>query len=87
MSHKEVIVENDEMEDGSIFVCFMCEKEFRKVSLLNEHMQMHQNMPGNIINDKDVIVTVYVSSSIYWHVHICLCDRFFFCMMINVKIT
>lgn len=45
MSHKEVIVENDEMEDGSIFVCFMCEKEFRKVSLLNEHMQMHQNMP------------------------------------------
>lgn len=56
MSHKEVIVENDEMEDGSIFVCFMCEKEFRKVSLLNEHMQMHQNMPGNVINDKDIYI-------------------------------
>ncbi|XP_069172884.1 myoneurin isoform X2 [Procambarus clarkii] len=41
----EIIVENDEMEDGSIFVCFMCEKEFNKVSLLNDHMQMHQNMP------------------------------------------
>ena len=53
MSKKEteIIVENDEMEDGSIFVCFMCEKEFRKVSLLNEHMQMHQNLPGyNIAN-------------------------------------
>lgn len=41
----EIIVEDDEMEDGSIFVCFMCEKEFNKVSLLNEHMQLHQNMP------------------------------------------
>ncbi|XP_063883376.1 myoneurin-like isoform X1 [Scylla paramamosain] len=41
----EIIMEADEMEDGSIFVCFMCEKEFNKVSLLNEHMQQHQNMP------------------------------------------
>ncbi|KAG0710020.1 hypothetical protein GWK47_023659 [Chionoecetes opilio] len=41
----EIIVEADEMEDGSIFVCFMCEKEFNKVSLLNHHMQLHQNMP------------------------------------------
>ncbi|XP_064105503.1 myoneurin-like isoform X2 [Macrobrachium nipponense] len=41
----EVIVEDDEMEDGSIFVCFMCEQEFSKVSLLNSHMQTHKNMP------------------------------------------
>ncbi|KAK7082306.1 hypothetical protein SK128_021661 [Halocaridina rubra] len=47
MSKKEteIIVEDDELEDGSIFVCFMCEKEFSKVSALKEHMQCHQNMP------------------------------------------
>ncbi|CAL4115496.1 unnamed protein product [Meganyctiphanes norvegica] len=36
---------DEDMEDGSIFVCFMCEKEFRKVGLLNEHMKSHQDMP------------------------------------------
>ena len=39
--------ETDEMNDGSIFVCFMCEKEFKKVSLLNDHMKEHYDVPGN----------------------------------------
>lgn len=42
----EIIMEEDEMEDGSIFVCFMCEQEFNKVSLLNDHMKLHQDVPG-----------------------------------------
>ncbi|KAL7645073.1 UNVERIFIED_CONTAM: hypothetical protein RMT77_003451 [Armadillidium vulgare] len=33
------------MEDGSIFVCFLCEKEFRQVSLLQEHMKDHGTLP------------------------------------------
>lgn len=46
MEKKPIVMEADEVEDGSIFVCFMCEKEFNKVSLLNDHMQQHQNLPG-----------------------------------------
>lgn len=45
MEKKTIVMEADEVEDGSIFVCFMCEKEFNKVSLLNDHMQQHQNLP------------------------------------------
>lgn len=50
MEKKTIVMEADEVEDGSIFVCFMCEREFNKVSLLNEHMQQHQNLPGEHIS-------------------------------------
>ncbi|XP_068215451.1 uncharacterized protein [Palaemon carinicauda] len=50
----EVIVDDDEMEDGSIFVCFMCEQEFSKVSLLNSHMLMHQNLPVKSLNSTEM---------------------------------
>ncbi|KAF2358274.1 Zinc finger C2H2-type [Trinorchestia longiramus] len=29
----------------SIFVCFLCEAEYKDVDLLNEHMKEHENMP------------------------------------------
>lgn len=44
-ANEKVKKEGEDLEDGSIFVCFMCEKEFRQVGLLNEHMKAHQDMP------------------------------------------
>ena len=31
---------------GSIFVCFLCEAEYKDVDLLNDHMKQHDDMPG-----------------------------------------
>uniref|UniRef100_A0A6A7G678 Transcription factor Sp1-like n=1 Tax=Hirondellea gigas TaxID=1518452 RepID=A0A6A7G678_9CRUS len=31
---------------GSIFVCFLCEAEYKDVELLNEHMKEHDDMPA-----------------------------------------
>ena len=38
------------MESGSIFVCFLCEKEFRDVDLLQQHMDKHESLPGKHSN-------------------------------------
>ena len=31
---------------SSIFVCFLCEAEYKDVDLLNEHMKEHEDLPG-----------------------------------------
>lgn len=33
----------------SIFVCFLCEAEYKDVDLLNEHMKTHEDMPSEFL--------------------------------------
>jgi len=52
----------------SIFVCFLCEAEYKDVDCLNEHMKSHENVPGeygNIINLCLIINILFVSMVSY----------------------